>query len=157
MFLSIPFPFLIARSFRPSTCPILFTSSCRERHQMLLRPSKFLPILEGLGISPQKHRLILNQNYRPFTGNLSPTDIEERLARRFNHLFPLPKTTIGIGKCRCTVLPPSPPNGSGFFEVCKRLVTEIESIHSSDYHSSLKTLQRIYLATIDRTYRKVVA
>ncbi len=60
----------------------------------VIATSKLLPILQNLGIPKEKQRLVLNQNYPSFTGNLSPSDIEERLLRQFDHVFPYEKKLI---------------------------------------------------------------
>jgi pilus assembly protein CpaE len=52
---------------------------------------KFLPMLKGLGFSEDRQRLVLNQNYRNFSGNLKPVDIEQRLGRKLDYVFPYQK------------------------------------------------------------------
>lgn len=99
--------------------------------------SKFLPILEGLGVPQTRHRLLLNQNYRSFTGNLSSRDIEERLARRFHHVFPYQKqlrasANAGIPYCL------NHSKRFGFYQSLHRLVNEIECLDPSDQSLSLK-------------------
>ncbi|MGB0910721.1 MAG: AAA family ATPase [Nitrospirales bacterium] len=60
----------------------------------VIATSKLLPIIDGLGIPKEKQRLILNQNYPSFTGNLSPSDIEERLHRQIDYFFPYEKKLL---------------------------------------------------------------
>ncbi|CUQ67320.1 AAA family ATPase [Candidatus Nitrospira inopinata] len=52
---------------------------------------KFLPMLKGLGFGEDRQRLVLNQNYRNFAGNLKLTDIERRLGRQLQYVFPYQK------------------------------------------------------------------
>ncbi|GJL55150.1 MAG: chromosome partitioning protein [Nitrospirales bacterium] len=96
----------------------------------VIATSKFLPILEGLGLAREKQRLVLNQNYRSFTGNLSPADIEERLTRRFDGIFPYQTGILaaanagvpyGLGRT----------NQSGFSRSLATLSAEIECLHDS--------------------------
>ncbi len=52
---------------------------------------RLLPVLKGLGFAEDRQRLILNHNYRNFSGNLKPVDIERRLARPLDYVFPYQK------------------------------------------------------------------
>ena len=56
--------------------------------------AKLLPILEGLGCPVERQRLVLNQNYRNFAGNLTQAEIEERLMREFHYVFPYQKKLL---------------------------------------------------------------
>ncbi|MDC4225588.1 MAG: AAA family ATPase [Candidatus Manganitrophus sp.] len=56
--------------------------------------SKLLPALQGLGLSEDRQRLVLNQNYRPFSGSLKPSDIEQRLSRPLDYIFPYEKKLL---------------------------------------------------------------
>jgi pilus assembly protein CpaE len=49
---------------------------------------RFLSVLDGLGLPRERQRLILNQNYRGFAGNLTPADIQHRLGRELDYVFP---------------------------------------------------------------------
>ena len=42
----------------------------------------------------ERQRLVLNQNYRNFAGNLTQTEIEERLMREFHYVFPYQKKLL---------------------------------------------------------------
>jgi pilus assembly protein CpaE len=53
--------------------------------------ARLLPVLKGLGFAEERQRLVLNQNYRNFSGNLKPGDIERRLARGLDYIFPYQK------------------------------------------------------------------
>lgn len=52
---------------------------------------RLLPVLKGLGFTEERQRLVLNQNYRNFSGNLKPADIERRLSRELDYIFPYQK------------------------------------------------------------------
>src|SRR5205085_211963 len=42
---------------------------------------RFLSVLDALHVPRERQRVILNQNYARFAGNLTPGDIEQRLGR----------------------------------------------------------------------------
>ena len=50
--------------------------------------ARLLPVLEGLGVPASRQRLVLNYNYKPFLGNLRPTDIANRLNRTLDYVVP---------------------------------------------------------------------
>jgi pilus assembly protein CpaE len=50
--------------------------------------ARLLPVLEGLGLPASRQRLVLNYNYKPFLGNLQPTDIANRLQRTIDYVIP---------------------------------------------------------------------
>jgi pilus assembly protein CpaE len=50
--------------------------------------ARFLPVLDGLGVSQSRQRLVLNYNYKPFLGNLQPIDIANRLQRTIDYVVP---------------------------------------------------------------------
>ena len=50
--------------------------------------ARLLPVLEGLGLAPARQRLVLNYNYKPFLGNLQPSDIANRLQRTLDYVVP---------------------------------------------------------------------
>jgi pilus assembly protein CpaE len=56
--------------------------------------AKLLPVLDGLGFSSQRQRLVLNYNYRPFLGNLRPGDIADRLQRTVDYVVPYEKRIL---------------------------------------------------------------
>jgi pilus assembly protein CpaE len=53
--------------------------------------ARLLPVLKGLGFGEDRQRLVLNHNYRNFSGNLKPADIERRLTRTLDYVFPYQK------------------------------------------------------------------
>jgi pilus assembly protein CpaE len=50
--------------------------------------ARLLPVLEKLGVPQSRQRLVLNYNYKPFLGNLQPTDIANRLQRTIDYVVP---------------------------------------------------------------------
>ncbi len=55
---------------------------------------RFRQVLEGLGLPRERLRLVLNQNYPSFTGNLRPSDVTERLNLPLDHVFPYQKKIL---------------------------------------------------------------
>lgn len=53
--------------------------------------ARLLPVLKGLGFAEERQRLVLNQSYRNFSGNLRLADIGHRLARELDFIFPYQK------------------------------------------------------------------
>jgi hypothetical protein len=56
--------------------------------------AKFLPVLDSIGLHKNRQRLVLNQNYASFAGNLKPEDIESRLRRTIEYIFPYQKRLL---------------------------------------------------------------
>jgi pilus assembly protein CpaE len=56
--------------------------------------ARLLPMVDGLGLSAARQRLVLNYNYRPFLGDLRPADIGERLRRTIDHVIPYEKRVL---------------------------------------------------------------
>ncbi len=52
---------------------------------------RFLSVLDTLGLPRERQRLVLSQNYSRFAGNLTPRDIEQRLGRPLDYVFPYTK------------------------------------------------------------------
>jgi len=50
--------------------------------------ARLLPVLEGLGLQASRQRLVLNYNYKPFLGDLRPSDIADRLDRTLDYVVP---------------------------------------------------------------------
>src|SRR5258706_4496328 len=50
--------------------------------------ARLLPVLDGLGLPASRQRLVLNYNYKPFLGNLRPSDISDRLDRTIDYVVP---------------------------------------------------------------------
>lgn len=56
--------------------------------------ARLLPILEGLGLPASRQRLVLNYNYKPFLGNLRPSDIGDKLQRPIDYVVPYEKRIL---------------------------------------------------------------
>ncbi len=56
--------------------------------------ARWLPVLEGLGLSEPRQRIVLNYNYQPFAGDLRPLDIATRLQRSVDHVIPYDKRVL---------------------------------------------------------------
>jgi pilus assembly protein CpaE len=56
--------------------------------------ARFLPVLEGVGFSKERLHVILNQNYQRFAGNLDSRDIESRIGRTIDYIFPYQKQLL---------------------------------------------------------------
>ena len=56
--------------------------------------ARLLPVLEGLGVPASRQRLVLNYNYKPFLGNLRPTDIADRLQRTIDYVVPYDRRVL---------------------------------------------------------------
>ncbi len=55
---------------------------------------KFLSILDALALPHERQRVVLNQNYSRFAGNLAPADIQRRLDRPLDYVFPFTKKML---------------------------------------------------------------
>jgi pilus assembly protein CpaE len=56
--------------------------------------ARLLPVLDGLGVAASRQRLVLNYNYKPFLGNLQPTDIANRLQRTIDYVVPYERRVL---------------------------------------------------------------
>jgi pilus assembly protein CpaE len=56
--------------------------------------AKYLPVLKGVGFPEERQHIILNQNYRGFPGNLTVGDIESRIGRTIDYVFPYKKQLL---------------------------------------------------------------
>jgi pilus assembly protein CpaE len=56
--------------------------------------ARLLPVLEGLGFSAARQRLVLNRNHKRFLGELAVTDMERRLGRPIDHVVPYEKGVL---------------------------------------------------------------
>jgi len=56
--------------------------------------ARLLPVLEGLGLSAARQRIVLNYNYKPFLGNLQPSDIANRLQRTLDYVVPYERRVL---------------------------------------------------------------
>ena len=56
--------------------------------------SRFLPVLDGLGVPRERQRVVLNQNHPNFSGKLSANDIADRLGRPIDYHIPYTKGVL---------------------------------------------------------------
>ena len=56
--------------------------------------SRFLPVLDGLGVPRDRQRVVLNQNHPNFSGKLGAGDIETRLGRPIDYEIPYTKGVL---------------------------------------------------------------
>ena len=52
---------------------------------------RYLSVLDALGVPHERQRLVLNQNYGRFSGCLTAADIQQRIARPLDYVFPYQK------------------------------------------------------------------
>jgi len=52
---------------------------------------RYLAVLDALGVPHERQRVVLNQNYAKFSGSLTPADIQQRLGRPLDYVFPYSK------------------------------------------------------------------
>lgn len=61
----------------------------------------FLEVLRKVGVSDTRQRVVLNYNFPRVAGNLKVEDVEERMGREVDHVFPFQKkliTALNTGK-----------------------------------------------------------
>ncbi len=60
----------------------------------LVGAARFLSVLDAVGLPRERQRLVLNRNHASFMGNLSPADIQQRLGRPLDYVFPYQKRLL---------------------------------------------------------------
>jgi pilus assembly protein CpaE len=60
----------------------------------LVGAARFVSVLDAVGLPLERQRLVLNRNYPGFMGNLSPADIQQRLGRPLDYVFPYQKRIL---------------------------------------------------------------
>ncbi len=92
---------------------------------------KFISVLDGLGVPPERQRVVLNQNYAGFAGNLTPADIEQRLGREIDYVFPYrKKMLVAMNTGRPFIL--NSLRFFGFGRQMTALVDDIESVRDAE-------------------------
>lgn len=87
---------------------------------------KLLPVLEGIGLPRERQRLVLNQNHWRFPGRLTPADMESRLGRPLDYIFPYQRRLmISMNTGAPFVLRANPY--FGFRRVIRELVQDAEA------------------------------
>ena len=56
--------------------------------------ARHMDVMEGLGFKGERLKLILSRNHASFSGNLHPRDIEDRLGRDVDYVFPYSKKIL---------------------------------------------------------------
>lgn len=91
---------------------------------------KFLSVLDALNLPRERQRVVLNQNYKRFAGNLTPADIQQRLGRTLDYAFPYQKATlVAMNTGRPYIL--KSMRFWGFGREMKALTEEIEAARES--------------------------
>lgn len=92
--------------------------------------AKLLPVLDSIGFPRERTRIVVNENYRNFTGNLKLTDIETRLGRPIDYAIPFEK---GVLTSMNTGEPFSLRSMKwlGFGRAVKELADEVEKLAGS--------------------------
>lgn len=93
------FPFVVVDTFPMLDSTVMATLDVTDLGFIVMQgtapnvvgTARLLPVLKGLGFAEERQRLVLNQNYRNFSGNLRPVDIGRRLARELDFIFPYQK------------------------------------------------------------------
>lgn len=89
--------------------------------------AKLLPVLDTIGFPRERIRVVLNENYRNFTGNLLLGDIEARLGRPIDYAVPYDRgvlTSMNTGQPRAL----SALRWFGFGRAIRGLADEIEQL-----------------------------
>jgi pilus assembly protein CpaE len=88
---------------------------------------RFLVVLDALGLPVERQRLVLNHNYSRFAGNLRPEDIQQRLGRQLDYVFPYQKSVlVAMNTGRPYIL--KSLRFYGFGHELSALVDEIETV-----------------------------
>jgi pilus assembly protein CpaE len=93
--------------------------------------ARLLPILDGLGLSPDRQRLVLNYNYKAFVGNLRPADIADRLQRPLDYVVRYERrvlTSMNTGSPQIL----HAARWHRFARTMARLVEDVESLQSAE-------------------------
>ena len=56
--------------------------------------ARLLPVLDSIGFSRERTRIVVNENYRSFAGNIPLRDIESRLGRPIDYAIPYQKRIL---------------------------------------------------------------
>ena len=89
---------------------------------------RFLSVLDSLGLPHDRQRIVLNQNFPSFSGNLTATDIQKRLGREIDYAFGHQKQLLVAMNTGSPYILKS-LRFWGFGREMSAMVDEIESIH----------------------------
>lgn len=89
--------------------------------------ARHMDVMEGLGFSGDRLKLILSRNHPSFSGNLQPRDIEDRLNRDVDYVFPYSKRImVAVNTGRPHVL--HSPSWYGFGKAVKNILRDLSSV-----------------------------
>jgi len=106
---------------------------------------RLMSVLEALGLPVERQRLVLNQNYTRFAGNLRPEDIQERLTRQLDYVFPYTKRIMVAMNTGAPYILKS-MRFYGFGREMSALVDEIEAFRQEQPAESIVTTPQQALA-----------
>lgn len=87
---------------------------------------KLLPVLDAISFPRERQRIVVNRNYPRFAGQMNRTDMEERLGRPIDYLFPYRKgILVAANSGRPYIL--GATRWFGYGQVMAALVHDIES------------------------------
>jgi len=111
--------------------------------------AKLLPVLAGIGFPKERQRVILNQNYRNFAGNLKPEDMEDRIGRPIDYVFPYQKRLlVAMNTGNPYIL--RAIRYFGFGREMRQLVDDIEALPSPENQAGSAMLPPAKQALINR-------
>ncbi len=87
--------------------------------------ARFLEVLERLGVSGQRRRVVLNRNYPAHAGRLTAADVEERLGAPVDHELPYRRGLL-VAQNAGRPYALQPLSRFGYGPAHRRLVDEIE-------------------------------
>ncbi len=89
--------------------------------------ARLLPVLDSIGLARERTRVIVNQNYASFSGDLALGDVERRLGRPIDYAIPYHKRLMPAMNTGSPYILRS-TKWFGFGRAIKELATEIEGI-----------------------------
>lgn len=92
--------------------------------------SRFLPVLDGIGVSPSRQRVVLNLNHAKVAGELTTADIEARLGRRVDWVLPYTKSLLRALNTGVPYILEA-MRRFGFAQRIVRIADEVESIRTN--------------------------
>lgn len=89
--------------------------------------ARHMDVMEGLGFRGERLKLILSRNHASFSGNLQPRDIEDRLGRRVDYVFPYSRRImVAVNTGRPHVL--NAPSWYGFGKAIRHLIRDFGAV-----------------------------
>jgi len=98
--------------------------------------ARHMEVMEGLGFKGERLKLILSRNHPTFSGNLHPRDIEDRLGRDVDYVFPYSKKImVAVNTGRPYVL--YTPGFFGYSKAVRRLFLDLEGAKAPEVEPKL--------------------